>query len=110
MNFLLFHQFDAFIIHWRDRMVMGTDRVLAKARKLAKRLANKIDELSDSLEDLELEFAMLIKTIDKLESKQGSTKTVASDVQIDVAIEVQEDDDFDVTNTSAPSAKVRRKF
>ena len=54
-------------------MVMGTERVLAKARKLAKRLANKIDELSDSLEDLELEFAMLVKTIDKLESKQGSS-------------------------------------
>lgn len=89
---------------------MGTERVLAKARKLAKRLANKIDELSDSLEDLELEFAMLIKTIDKLESKQGSTKMVASDDQVDVSIDVQEDDDFDVTNTSAPSAKVRRKF
>jgi hypothetical protein len=53
---------------------------------------------------------MLIKTIDKLESKQGSTKMVASDVQVDVSIDVQEDDDFDVTNTSAPSAKVRRKF
>ena len=89
---------------------MGTERVLAKARKLAKRLAGKIDELSDSLEDLELEFAMLVKTIDNLESKQGSTKAVASDVQIDVSIDVQEDDDFDVTNTSAPSAKVRRKF
>ena len=89
---------------------MGTERVLAKARKLAKRLADKIEALSDSLEDLELEFSMLVKTIDKLEFKQASTKAVASDVQIDVAIEVQEDDDFDVTNTSAPSAKVRRKF
>ena len=87
---------------------MGNDRTLSKARKIAQRLAGQIEKLSDALEDLELEFAMLMKTIDKMESKQGTTR----EVQIDVAVKVDEEDDndFDVTNTSAPTVKGRRKF
>ena len=50
---------------------MGNDRTLSKARKIAQRLAGQIEKLSDALEDLELEFAMLMKTIDKMEAKQG---------------------------------------
>ena len=81
---------------------------MSKARKIAQRLAGQIEKLSDALEDLELEFAMLMKTIDKMESKQGSSR----EVQIDVAVKVDEEDDndFDVTNTSAPTVKGRRKF
>ena len=87
---------------------MGNDRTLSKARKIAQRLAGQIEKLSDALEDLELEFAMLMKTIDKLESKQSASR----DVQIDVSVKVDEEDDndFDVTNTSAPTVKGRRKF
>ncbi len=87
---------------------MGNDRTLSKARKIAQRLAGQIEKLSDALEDLELEFAMLMKTIDKMESKQGTSR----EVQIDVAVKVDEEDDndFDVTNTSAPTVKGRRKF
>lgn len=87
---------------------MGNDRTLSKARKIAQRLAGQIEKLSDALEDLELEFAMLMKTIDKMESKQGTSQ----DIQIDVSVKVDEedDDDFDVTNTSAPTVKGRRKF
>ena len=87
---------------------MGNDRTLSKARKIAQRLAGQIEKLSDALEDLELEFAMLMKTIDKMESKQGTSR----EVQIDVSVKVDEEDenDFDVTNTSAPTAKGRRKF
>lgn len=81
---------------------------MSKARKIAQRLAGQIEKLSDALEDLELEFAMLMKTIDKMESKQGTSR----EVQIDVAVKVDEEDDndFDVTNTSAPTVKGRRKF
>ena len=87
---------------------MGKDRTLSKARKIAQRLAGQIEKLSDALEDLELEFAMLMKTIDKIETKQGSSR----DVQIDVSVKVddEDDNDFDVTNTSAPTVKGRRKF
>ncbi len=87
---------------------MGKERTLSKARKIAQRLAGQIEKLSDALEDLELEFAMLMKTIDKIETKQGSSR----DVQIDVAVKVddEDDNDFDVTNTSAPTVKGRRKF
>ena len=87
---------------------MGNDRTLSKARKIAQRLAGQIEKLSDALEDLELEFAMLMKTIDKMEAKQGTSR----EVQIDVSVEVDEEDenDFDVTNTSAPTVKGRRKF
>ena len=87
---------------------MGNDRTLSKARKIAQRLAGQIEKLSDALEDLELEFAMLMKTIDKMESKQSTSR----DVKIDVSVEVDEEDenDFDVTNTSAPTVKGRRKF
>lgn len=87
---------------------MGNDRTLSKARKIAQRLAGQIEKLSDALEDLELEFAMLMKTIDKMESKQGTSR----EVQIDVSAKVDEEDDndFDVTNTSAPTVKGRRKF
>ena len=87
---------------------MGNDRTLSKARKIAQRLAGQIEKLSDALEDLELEFAMLMKTIDKMEAKQGTSR----EVQIDVAVKVDEEDDndFDVTNTSAPTVKGRRKF
>ena len=87
---------------------MGNDRTLSKARKIAQRLAGQIEKLSDALEDLELEFAMLMKTIVKMESKQGTSR----EVQIDVSVKVDEEDenDFDVTNTSAPTVKGRRKF
>ena len=87
---------------------MGNDRTLSKARKIAQRLAGQIEKLSDAFEDLELEFAMLMKTIDKMESKQGTPR----EVQIDVSVKVDEEDDndFDVTNTSAPTVKGRRKF
>ena len=87
---------------------MGNDRTLSKARKIAQRLAGQIEKLSDALEDLELEFAMLMKTIDKMESKQVTSR----EVQIDVSVKVDEEDDndFDVTNTSAPTVKGRRKF
>ena len=87
---------------------MGNDRTLSKARKIAQRLAGQIEKLSDALEDIELEFAMLMKTIDKMEAKQGTSR----EVQIDVAVKVDEEDDndFDVTNTSAPTVKGRRKF
>ena len=81
---------------------------MSKARKIAQRLAGQIEKLSDALEDLELEFAMLMKTIDKMEAKQGTSR----EVQIDVSVKVDEEDenDFDVTNTSAPTVKGRRKF
>ena len=87
---------------------MGNDRTLSKARKIAQRLAGQIEKLSDALEDLELEFAMLMKTIDKMEAKQGTFR----DVEIDVSVKIneEEEDDFDVTNTSAPTVKGRRKF
>ena len=87
---------------------MGNDRTLSKARKIAQRLAGQIEKLSDALEDLEFEFAMLMKTIDKMEAKQGQSRGT----QIDVTVKVDEedDDDFDVTNTSAPTVKGRRKF
>ena len=43
-----------------------------------------------------------------MESKQGTPR----EVQIDVSVKVDEEDDndFDVTNTSAPTVKGRRKF
>lgn len=87
---------------------MGNERTLSKARKIARRLAGQIEKLSDALEDLELEFAMLMKTIDKMEAKQGQSRGT----QIDVTVKVDEEDenDFDVTNTSAPTVKGRRKF
>ena len=87
---------------------MGNDRTLSKARKIAQRLAGQIEKLSDAIEDLELEFAMLMKTIDKMEAKQGTSR----DVEIDVSVKIneEEEDDFDVTNTSAPTVKGRRKF
>ena len=87
---------------------MGNDRTLSKARKIAQRLAGQIERLSDALEDLELEFAMLMKTIDKMEAKQGTSRNVEIDVS--VKIDEEEEDDFDVTNTSAPTVKGRRKF
>ena len=87
---------------------MGNDRTLSKARKIAQRLAGQIEKFSDALEDLELEFAMLMKTIDKMEAKQGTSRNVEIDVS--VKIDEEEEDDFDVTNTSAPTVKGRRKF
>ena len=87
---------------------MGNDRTLSKARKIAQRLAGHIEKLSDGLEALELEFAMLMKTIEKMEAKQGTSRNVEIDVS--VKIDEEEEDDFDVTNTSAPTVTGRRKF
>ena len=87
---------------------MGNDRTLSKARKIAQRLAGQIEKLSDALEDLELEFAMLMKTIDKMEAKQGTSRN--GEIDVSVKIDEEEEDDFDVTNTSAPTVKGRRKF
>ena len=99
---------------------MTEKRVLRKVKKLASRIHDKIEEVRDVMEDLEIEFELLQNQITKLESKKGSsregkiskkksTSRVVNDAKDDSGADDDEDDDIlDLENTSVVT--VRPKF
>jgi len=99
---------------------MTEKRVLRKVKKLASRIHDKIEEVRDVMEDLEIEFELLQNQITKLESKKGSsreekiskkksTSRVVNDAKDESGADDDEDDDIlDLENTSVVT--VRPKF
>ena len=82
---------------------MSEKRVIKKMKKLASRIHDKMETVSDVMEDLEIEFELLQAQIAKLEAKRG----VQQDDEVEVILE-GEDEDIDLENTS--SVTVTRKF
>ena len=100
---------------------MSEKRVLRKVKKLASRIHDKIEEVRDVMEDLEIEFELLQNQITKLESKKGSsreekiskkksTSRAVNDAKDESEADDDEDDDdlLDLENTSVVT--VRPKF
>ncbi len=82
---------------------MSEKRVIKKMKKLASRIHDKMETVSDVMEDLEIEFELLQAQIAKLEAKRG----VQQDDEVEVILE-GEDEEIDLENTS--SVTVTRKF
>jgi hypothetical protein len=61
------------------------------------------------MDDLEIEFELLQKQIQKLQTKTGSKVTAADEVEVVLEVDVDEDDeDIDLENSSA--VNITKKF
>ena len=82
---------------------MSEKRILRKMKKLASRIQDKMEIVTETMEDLEIEFEILQKQISKLEAKKG---LVGQDVD---GLDVKEDEEIiDIENTS--SVTIKQKF
>lgn len=82
---------------------MSEKRILRKMKKLASRIQDKMEIVTETVEDLEIEFEILQKQISKLEAKKG---LVGQDVD---DLDDQEDEEIiDIENTS--SVTIKQKF
>jgi hypothetical protein len=82
---------------------MSEKRILRKMKKLASRIQDKMEIVTDTVEDLEIEFEILQKQISKLEAKKGLVGQEVDD------LDDQEDEEIiDIENTS--SVTIKQKF
>ena len=72
-------------------------------KKLASRIQDKMGIVTDTMEDLEIEFEILQKQISKLEAKKG---LVGQDV--DDLDDKEDEEIIDIENTS--SVTIKQKF
>ena len=86
---------------------MSEKRVLRKLKKLSSRIHQKIESVRDEIEDLEIEFELLQKHIQKLEASSPNRNAAAED-EVEVMIEDDDDEEIDLENTS--TVTVQRKF
>ena len=77
---------------------MSEKRVMRKLKKLAARISAKIESVRDEMDDLEIEFELIQKHINKLESMPRNATT--SEEEVSIIIE-EEEDDIDIENSSA---------
>lgn len=82
---------------------MSEKRILRKMKKLASRIQDKMEIVTETMEDLEIEFEILQKQITKLEAKKG---LVGQDV--DDLDEKEDEEIIDIENTS--SVTIKQKF
>ena len=85
---------------------MSEKRVIRKMKKLAARISDKMEAIHDVMEDLAIEFEMLQKQIQKLESKKGSNKiSDAEEAETTSSEQDDEDEVVDLENTSVVTLK-----
>ena len=82
---------------------MSEKRILRKMKKLASRIQDKMEIVTETMEDLEIEFEILQKQISKLEAKKG---LVGQDV--DDLDDKEDEENIDIENTS--SVTIKQKF
>lgn len=82
---------------------MSEKRILRKMKKLASRIQEKMEIVTETMEDLEIEFEILQKQITKLEAKKG---LVGQDV--DDLDDKEDEEIIDIENTS--SVTIKQKF
>jgi Sec-independent protein translocase protein TatA len=91
-------------------MMMGEERTLRKLKKLTGRLSARMEEMRDLMDDMEIEFEMMQKQIDRLEKRSGGapapTKAKKAKVeQSEDIIDDDDEDDIDMENTTTVFVK-----
>jgi len=82
---------------------------MRKLNKLASRIHSKIETVRDEMDDLEIEFELLQKQIQKLQAKTSSKVTAADNEEVVLEVDEDEDDEeIDLENSSAVS--ITKKF
>ena len=90
---------------------MGEERTLRKLKKLTGRLSTRMEEMRDLMDDMEIEFEMMQKQIDRLEKRSGGTPALAKSkkARVKASEEIIEDDDdeddIDMENTTTVFVK-----
>lgn len=75
---------------------------MRKLNKLASRIHSKIETVRDEMDDLEIEFELLQKQIQRLQAKTSSKVTAADEVEVILEVDEDEgDEEIDLENTSA---------
>ena len=88
---------------------MSEKRIMRKMNKLASRIHSKIETVRDEMDDLEIEFELLQKQIQKLQAKTSSKVTAADNEEVVLEVDEDEDDEeIDLENSSAVS--ITKKF
>ncbi|HII11946.1 MAG TPA: hypothetical protein HA356_07725 [Candidatus Poseidoniaceae archaeon] len=91
---------------------MKETKALRKVKKLTSRLTERMEEIRDLMDDMEIEFEMLQKQITVLE-KHSSEKTTASsspsnEESEDPEMKEEDEEELDLENTT--SVFVKPKF
>jgi len=92
-------------------MMMGEERTLRKLKKLTGRLSTRMEEMRDLMDDMEIEFEMMQKQIDRLEKSSGGvpapTKDKKAKVEVseDIIDDDDDEDDIDMENTTTVFVK-----
>ena len=92
-------------------MMMGEERTLRKLKKLTGRLSTRMEEMRDLMDDMEIEFEMMQKQIDRLEKRSGGvlapTKDKKAKVEAseDIIDDDADEDDIDMENTTTVFVK-----
>lgn len=93
-------------------MHMKEPKALRKVKKLTSRLTERMEEIRDLMDDMEIEFEMLQKQILVLEgqsSKSIDSRKLSNEESKQASIEEEDDDEeLDLENTS--SVFVKPKF
>ena len=93
-------------------MHMKEPKALRKVKKLTSRLTERMEEIRDLMDDMEIEFEMLQKQIMVLEgqsSKSIDSRKLSNEESKQASIEEEDDDEeLDLENTS--SVFVKPKF
>lgn len=88
---------------------MSEKRIMRKLNKLASRIHSKIETVRDEMDDLEIEFELLQKQIQKLQAKTSSKVTAADNEEVVLEVDEDEDDEeIDLENSSA--VNITKKF
>ena len=91
---------------------MKEAKALRKLKKLTTRLTDRMEEMRDLMDDMEIEFEMLQKQITILETKATPSSPSKDDGKKDLEVmEIDDEDDdeeMDIENTS--SVFVKPKF
>lgn len=74
---------------------------MRKLNKLASRIHSKIETVRDEMDDLEIEFELLQKQIQKLQTKTSNEATASDEVKVTLEEDGNEDEEIDLENTSA---------
>ena len=82
---------------------MSEKRILRKMKKLASRIQDKMEIVTETMEDLEIEFEILQKQISKLEAKKGLVGQEVDDLD-----DKEDEEIIDIENTS--SVTIKQKF
>ena len=94
-------------------MMMGEERTLRKLKKLTGRLSTRMEEMRDLMDDMEIEFEMMQKQIDRLEKRSGDVPAPTKDKKAKVEVSediIDDDDEDDIDMENTTTVFVKPKF